>query len=266
MANKTLICTNARDETSMNEWVSHHLLLGFDYVLVFDHLSMVPLHYLEKQFPGKVSVIRVGGTGNIKLNLMKRAVEFATNARYNWMLYLDADEYLCLNRHNHVNDFLASFQNADAIGVNWLMFGTSGHVNQPPGLIINEFTKSDLRLNPHVKSFVRPSSCINVTNPHYFVISNPSNYYSGNGTRMPMNPFNNQPLPFMNAISYIAHYYTQSEKEHYRRKSRQMDDGTQQKHQTIENVHQVHNEVTNTQLKCKYGENVKRLLQARCKM
>ena len=38
-----ILFTNARDEPNIAEWVAHHLLLGFDKVIIFDHLSKVPI-------------------------------------------------------------------------------------------------------------------------------------------------------------------------------------------------------------------------------
>ena len=38
-----ILFTNARDEPNISEWIAHHLLLGFDKVIVFDHLSSIPI-------------------------------------------------------------------------------------------------------------------------------------------------------------------------------------------------------------------------------
>ena len=40
---KVVLFTNARDEPNIAEWIAHHLLLGFDKVFVFDHLSKEPI-------------------------------------------------------------------------------------------------------------------------------------------------------------------------------------------------------------------------------
>jgi hypothetical protein len=260
--NNVYIFTNARDEPNIAEWIAHHLLLGFDKVFVFDHLSIEPIQTkLNTNFDGRLFVERVEGNGNIKQQLMMRAVEICNAHNVSWMLYLDADEFLLLNKLTNVKDFLRIFTNADAVGINWLMFGTSGHIKQPKGLLTNNFTRSNIRLDKHVKSFVRPSTVIRVDNPHFFVIQNPNRYFSAMRTRMPMNPFNNQPLPFVKTIAYIAHYYTQSEEEHWRRKSRALDDGSNNKANSITDVHNLYNEVINTQLQNKYSQHIKDFLQ-----
>ena len=261
--NSTILFTNARDEPNIAEWVAHHLLLGFDKVIIFDHLSTIPIETIvNTNFNGKLDIIKVEGSGNIKLKLMQQAINMASNYNYSWMLYLDADEFLNLNKYNHVKPFLDMFPHADAIGINWLMFGTSGHHKQPKGLLTDNFIRSELRLNKHVKSFVRPSVAVKVVNPHFYIIVNPKRYYSCNGTRMGMQPFNEQPLPFINSYAYIAHYYTQSEEEHIRRKNRNLDDGTSNKTSMFPEIHKVYNEVVNNQLQNKYSTNIKELLKA----
>ena len=257
-----ILFTNARDEPNIAEWIAHHLLLGFDKIVVFDHLSKIPIQtVIKNNFNQKLQVIRVDGSGNIKLTLMQKALDIANKENHSWMLYLDADEYLNLNKFNNVKSLLSAFKEADSIGVNWLMFGTSGYKEQPKGLITENFIRSDLRLNSHVKTFVRPSAVVRITNPHYFIMINQSRCYSVNGTRMPMGPFNNQPLPFIKAAAYIAHYYTQSEDEHMRRKSRILDDGSINKAAGHPEVHKVYNNVVNNQLQNKYSQNIKQYLE-----
>lgn len=257
-----ILFTNARDEPNISEWVVHHLLLGFDKVIVFDHLSNIPItSHIKTNFNEKLDIIRVGGTGNIKLELMERALNIAKKGNYSWMLYLDADEFLNLNKFTNIKQFLQFFKDADAIGINWLMFGTSGHKNQPKGLITENFIRSELRLDKHVKSFVRPSIVVKVVNPHYYIISNSRRYYSGNGTKMGMRPFNEQPLPFINSHAYVAHFYTQSEEEHLRRKSRVLDDGTSNKASGFPEIHKVYNDVVNNHLQYKYSQRTKQFLK-----
>lgn len=257
-----ILFTNARDEPNIAEWVAHHLLLGFDKIVVFDHLSKIPINeYIGTNFNNKLEVIRINNNGNIKIQLMNQAVDMASNQNYSWMLYLDSDEFLYL-KHPDVKKYLQIFGNADAIGINWLLFGTSGFQKQPKGLLTENFVRSELFLNSHVKSFVRPSCVVKINNPHYYFINDSSRYYSGNGSLMKMGPFSVQPYAFTKIPCYIAHYYTQSEEEHMRRKSRQLDDGSVGKNHMFENdvIHKHYNNVVNVQLKRNYSQKTKELL------
>jgi len=262
--NAVYLFTNARDEPNIAEWIAHHLLLGFDKIFVIDHLSKVPIRtMLKTNFDDKVNIIRIDDdTIGLKLKFMKQAVNIAKTHNASWMLYLDADEFLNLNNHTNVKDYLLNFSQADSIGVNWLMFGSSGYIEQPTGLITENFIRSELRLNQHVKSLVRPSQVINIVSPHWFIIKNKHNYYTGNKTKMNKGPFNQQPLPFMNSLAYIAHYSCQSINEYNRRKCRQMDDGTGIRSPAVPiDANKLHNNITNKQLQYKYSQRTKDFLK-----
>ena len=146
-ANKVFLFTNARDEPNMAEWICHHLLLGFDKIIIFDHLSKVPLQRLGN-FGNKVNYIPVKGE-NLKLFLIRTAVNISLRNNVSWMMYLDADEFLCLNTVNNIKELLQIYHFADLLAINWLLFGSSYHVKQPKGLLMDNFTKSEKNTNIH---------------------------------------------------------------------------------------------------------------------
>jgi|688.fasta_scaffold76602_3 hypothetical protein len=256
---KIMLFTNARDEKNINEWIAHHFLLGFDKIFIFDHLSAVPIS--GPRFNGKLTICRVNESkNNIKLDFMGRALNVALKNNADWMLYLDADEYLCINNYNNIKSFLNNFKKADIIGINWLMFGSNDHINHPNGTIVDNFTKSDIRLNQHVKSFVRPECVKRIVNPHFYIIDDISRSYNAFGFRMNNGPFNNTPIIFFKSPIYVAHYHIQSEDEYKHRKGRLMDDGSKPNILSSKEIHSMHNEIVNNQLKCKYGDNIRKFL------
>jgi hypothetical protein len=257
-ANKVYLFTNARDEPNIAEWIAHHLLLGFDKIFVYDHLSAVPI---KNNFGSNIVIKRVGGKNNIKIPLMKESAKLSEKEQASWMLYLDADEFLVLNNTDNVKKFLAKYSFADALGINWLMFGSSHHKRQPKGLITENFTMCEPILDQHVKSFVRPKEILNITVPHYYKIRLPNRYYAATNNRMMMGPFNKTTKNFTQTSAYIAHYVVQSEQEYYRRKGRVMDDGSGIKTGLYTNIHLAHNVVPNNQLQHKYSKNIKKYLE-----
>lgn len=257
-----MLFTNARDEPNIAEWIAHHLLLGFDKIVVFDHLSIEPIETkLNTNFDNKVQVLRKTGTGNIKQTFGKEALEIALRFKASWMLYLDSDEFLNLNKYSNVKQLLAQFKFADALAINWLMFGSSNNKTQPKGLITENFIMSDKFLNSHVKTFVRPDRVIHTDylNPHFYIISNPNRFFAATGNRMMLGPFNNIRRIFTKTAAYIAHYYVQSEEEYIRRKCRNMDDGTGARSKKFN--FNLHNQVINNQLQYKYSQKTKAFLQ-----
>jgi hypothetical protein len=260
-----ILFTNARDEKNIKEWVAHHLLLGFNLIYIFDHKSKIPLSQELNIFKKGVIVERCELDGPIKLWLMMRAAKIATSASADWMLYLDADEFLVLNAFNNVQKMLKYYLFADSIAINWLMYGTNNHKKEPKsGLMIENYTRSDLMLNKHVKSFVRPSQVINAITPHYFVMSNPVRMISINMKPMQNSlSFNEWDIEYTKAAAFIAHYVYQSEESYINRKINLPRDDNNQFREIEEDIHNKHNSTENILVKNKYEERIKEFLNSK---
>jgi len=261
---KTILFTNARDEKNIKEWVAHHLLLGFNLIYVFDHKSKIPLNQELKIFKKGVIVERCEMDGPIKMQLMMKASQIATGAGADWMLYLDADEFLILNAFQNVKEMLKYYLFTDSVAINWLMFGTNHHRKEPEdGLIIENYTKSDLKLDKHVKTFVRPSQVINAITPHYFVISEPARMFSINMKPMQFSKsFNDWDVKFNMTAAYVAHYVYQSEESYINRKINLPRDDNSLYRRIEENIHGKHNEIENLSVKNKYADKIKNFLSS----
>ena len=263
-----VLFVNARDEPAMEEWIIHHLCMGFSHIVVFDHKSIVPLSRLGT-FRSKVTIIPINlPDGSIKVPLMNRAINMARLLRAEWMMYLDADEFLYLKHMDSIGQLLRQFPFADAVTINWLMFGTSHHITQPDGLIMSNFTHCDSVLNPHVKSIVRPHRVTHSVNPHYFELINPARSYHVSKRRMPpSHPFFENNRLAVDAHAYIAHYMYQSEDVFHRRKGRPMDDGTtfaREAHSGgSDGIHAHANKCVNTALSNKYAKRINEILKRR---
>jgi hypothetical protein len=264
IVSKTILFTNARDEKNIREWVAHHLLIGFNLIYVFDHKSKIPLSQELNIFKKGVIVERCELDGPIKMKLMIKASQIARGAGADWMLYLDADEFLVLNAFQNVNELLTRYLFADSIAINWLMFGTNNHKKEPnSGLIVENYTKSDLKLDKHVKTFVRPSQVVNAITPHYFVISEPRRMFSLNMKPMyDSKSFNEWNVPYNKCAAFVAHYVFQSEESYINRKINLPRDDNSMFRQMEENIHGKHNEIENLSVKNKYEEKIKTLLKS----
>ena len=269
LTRKVALFTNARNEKHIKEWATHHLLIGFDMIFIFDHKSNVPLSNRFQNFDKRVNIINVSYLNlPIKFTLMKVACEIAKKQKFDWMLYLDCDEFLILNKQFvGVKHFLNHYNHTHSLGVNWLMFGSNNLVKDPDSTIFENYTKSDLLLNDHVKSFVRPYEVLNVVNPHYYVIQNKLKMYGiNNKILIDSLTFNHLPIPFYASPAYIAHYVTQSEETYIKRKGQLPADDTGIMRSVnisdVSHIHSVYNETDNFQPKTKYSENINKFLSA----
>lgn len=263
--NKVILFTNARDEKNMKEWAAHHLLIGFDNIVIFDHKSAEPIAPQFSNFDKRVQVIRCEMTNPVKIPLIQRAVKMGIASKADWILYLDADEFLVLNAFSGVKHMLSTYYKAHSLSINWLMFGTSHHINEPEGLIIENYTKSDLIVDQHVKTFVRPQEVERITNPHFYYIYSPGRMITINKTIMnnsygyAWNPSN---IPFFKINAFVAHYIFQSEETYMKRKiSIEADDGSGYRNKDPK-IHEYHNGTDNQYIKNKYAVSVKKFINS----
>jgi len=262
---KVVLFTNARNEKNMREWAAHHLLIGFDLIIIFDHKSIIPLKSVFHNFDKRVKIIRCNLNNPVKLKLMNKAVGIAKLIQADWFIYLDADEFIILNNYNGVKQMLNKFSFAHSLSINWLMFGTSHIIKEPSGLIIENYVKSQENLDQHVKTFVRPNEVKYAGNPHFYNMKNKNKMYNIDGKKMDLfKPFyfHNNPVSFNNVASYIAHYFYQSEETYVKRKlCLPKDDTGTMRGKKDPHIHSQYNDVLNETPKNKYSNNIKLFLQ-----
>ena len=252
---KIILFTNARDEKHIKEWVAHHLNLGFDFIHIFDHKSIEPIIDIFKPNK-KLSIERIDNTGNIKGTCMKNAVILAKG--YDWMLYLDADEFLVLNNHTTIKEFILSYKNVNQIILNWVFFGSNYLSTEPQGMILENYIRCHANINKHVKSLVKPNTVIDIYNAHV---------YKTDDLKKSMSCYNCIPInikePWFISIpdksysdipAYVAHYVNQAyDKYKERRLSRKRDDGSPiTRIYSEEELHNIDNTLINTTVRDKY--------------
>ena len=261
---KVMLFTNARNEKNIKEWATHHLLVGFDMIVIFDHKSIIPLQYVFRNFDKRVKIIPCNLDNPVKITLMNKAIYIAKLFKVDWFIYLDADEFLILNNYEGVKKMLNNFPYAHSLSVNWLLFGTNNFIKDPPGLLLENYTKSTEKLDKHVKTFVRPKEIKNVVNPHYYNMKKERKMYNIDKRRM--NPsigfaFHENIISYKNVDAYIAHYVHQSEQTYIRRKILLPQDDTGTMRSKDPNIHNYYNDVDNDMPKKKYTHNIKKFME-----
>jgi hypothetical protein len=263
---RILLVTNARDELNIKEWACHHLLLGFDYILIIDHKSKIPIRNQFHNFDNRIIVQNCNLDGPIKLKLMQYAVNRAKQNKFDWLLYLDADEFLVLNQFQTIKQLLHYFRNVHSISIPWLMFGSNNHRRNPDGGIIDNYTRSDPTIDQHVKTIVRPQFVTNITNPHFYhcfknaiTVTVDKQFISG--------PFQNSRVEFSKSPAFIAHYVNQSEETYISRKINLPTDDTntfrsnEKKKTSYPEIHSQYNAIENNTVCIKYSEGIKQFLE-----
>jgi hypothetical protein len=127
------------------EFVAHYLLLGFDKIYVAtnnntDHTEQL-LMALDRA--GVVTCFAQDcAPGSNPQKSGYRAIFKHIRAHHpSPVLHIaDADEFLMLYHDSDVRHFLSRFDDFDTIGFTWKFYGSGGHENPPPGIVMESYS------------------------------------------------------------------------------------------------------------------------------
>jgi hypothetical protein len=182
------VCVIVKNECKyILEWIAHHLVIGFDAVIVLDNESTdKTAEILQSAASRAGQAVRYIFWPNRGITTQNDGYATVCNIyqdEFDWIGFFDIDEFLVPEQNLSVADWLkrdwpASAPDAAAIGVNWLFFGSGGHVVNPGGLVLEafqrrgavNFTVDDAGHCPNlgIKSIVRPKLVRGCRNPHAF--------------------------------------------------------------------------------------------------
>lgn len=257
---RILLITNARDESHILEWLVHHLRFDFAQILIWDHRSIHPILDAigSKSQDPRVKIVRREEEFVVKTRLMQESRDYALQNGFHWMLYLDADEFLCLSPGITLNSLLRGYgRSSGQILLNWLMFGSNHRDNEEPGgTILSMYDHSAPGFDQHVKTLVRCVDAIRPFNPHAWELRRGRHSIGTDRHRASNSPwFHPNALPIDQNPAFIAHYLYQSYDTYVSRKvmiSRDDEPNSFRPHQSREEIHSQFNDCLTTLLRDRY--------------
>lgn len=172
------ITTIQRDRSPwIKEWVAFHYLVGFRKFYIFLHKCSDDteniLNELKKKFDIKIFIVDPELDAP-QLKCYQQSYE-KFGAKVDWMAFIDADEFLFPTKARSMEIALNNYSNQkiSALGVYWSCFGSSGYIEEPPGLIIENYkyrASDGYHNNRHIKSIVRggQGKSVQAGDPHIF--------------------------------------------------------------------------------------------------
>ena len=167
------ICCIVKDEEYLPEWVEYHLTIGVTQFYIYDNESATPVietlkSYVEK---GLVTVVPIKGAAKQMIAYGDCLKKYGSLCK--WITFIDADVFIVPKTFTgNLPDFLVPYERFGGLGINWLVFGSNGHVEKPAGPQIESYTRRTPKSNPdndHIKSIVQPRYVKAIpSGPHHF--------------------------------------------------------------------------------------------------
>lgn len=139
------------------EWVSYHLSIGFDTVVIASNECTDGSHELLQALDvrGVILHLPVPADAASDVPPQMRAEAFARHHNAfkegDYVLWLDMDEFLVPPSNSPTVDaMIADMQarGADALLLNWRVMGDSGHRGLPNGFVLDEFVRCARNVSP----------------------------------------------------------------------------------------------------------------------
>lgn len=205
------LCMRFRDEAAyLPEWIEYYVAAGIDHFFLYNNYSSDD--YVSALAgpiaAGLVTLIdwpRNPASPSAEEDCIGRAM-----GRFQWLGFLDADEFVVVRDGRSIGEFLADFKRYPGVALNWRYFGSSGHEHRPAESVIAAYTLTQSKDDMHVKCFVRPEEAAQCRNSHSW-------YFRGmrsavNEQRRPVP--GSLSVPPSTKFAWINHYYCKSAEDY----------------------------------------------------
>lgn len=145
---------------NIKEWIDYHLGIGVEHFYLIDNASTDnTVEILQPYIDKNIVTLKQSD------NAMSEWREYLTEDRKQhkdetfWMFCSDVDEFLVPMSDKSVVEVLKDFEEYGALGINWLIYGSSGHIKRPEdGVLKNYLYRSEFNFekNLHIKCIINP--------------------------------------------------------------------------------------------------------------
>lgn len=175
---RTAICVIIKNENDyLDEWINYHLNLGINEIFLYEdygsksHLDIIT-PYEDRVHLNPIDVIYNCSNDDIEKHSFKQTQLFEYFSKiykndFDWILFIDIDEFLVLSQPLH--ELLTEYSDKTAIFLKWMVYGASGHLNKPVGKVMDNYTDfvvATFDYNFQFKSFINCKKNIKWINNH----------------------------------------------------------------------------------------------------
>ncbi|KAL3152497.1 hypothetical protein ABBQ32_001532 [Trebouxia sp. C0010 RCD-2024] len=175
------LCVAAKDQhLDIDEWVVHHQKLGAGRIYVYDDNSDPPMRdQLQRHIQsGLVDYHFIGRDNHTTIErpqlwVYNECIQQYRN-RHKFIAFIDVDEFLFLRDPSFASmpALLRQYEDYGGLAVNWILFGSSGHIHRPKGGTLANYWKCVPLSHPenlHVKTIANMKYVAHTSGtPHFF--------------------------------------------------------------------------------------------------
>ena len=246
------LCCIIKNERYLEEFINYYRILGVEHFYIFDNESFDPISKrLSNFYYDKIcTIINYPGKA-LQLNAYEECLK-KYGHETEWLIVCDGDEFILPKKHFSLRDFLDEYKDYHAIGINWVMFGTSYYDKIQDGYLIDKYRRCNKLQNSHIKTICKPKYTIQFIEPHSVILIDKSKYVDSHKNII-NGPFNNN---YTIDIIQINHYHGRSLEENYEKKYRGNADSINISHNVPENIHNLNNDIIDDLIANKYLDHI----------
>jgi hypothetical protein len=175
------VCTIQRNNAKdIREWIIYHSIVGVSKFYFLSHMSEdntkeVIFQLISEGYNIEYFELDESSEENwypIQVNFYKNTYE-KNYHNHKWIAFIDGDEFLIPVKEHNLPDVLKKYENQslEALGVYWSCYGSSGHLFNQDGLIVETYKhRMELNHRIHSDNYSRPNmhikSIVKCNNPH----------------------------------------------------------------------------------------------------
>lgn len=118
----------------MREWLDHYIWQGAEHFFMVDNGSTDNSKEIIETYGDKITYYSRPEIYSQLKNVREIVVELQKKKLSRWVLFCDLDEFLFSVSGGTITEYLRKNESYSCISINWLMFGSSGFVRQPPNI------------------------------------------------------------------------------------------------------------------------------------
>ena len=246
------ICCIIKNEKYLEEFIIYHHIVGVEHFFIYDNNSDHPIRDRLNNFYFNRLCTIIDFPGHAKqIPAYEHCIKhFGRQTK--WLAIIDGDEYILPKQNWSIRDVLNKNEDTHALGVNWVLFGSSHYDNTQDGLLVDKYRMCENGQNPHIKSIVQPRYVTSASHPHFVILQNPSKYKDCKKNII-SGPFNNN---YTIDLIQINHYSFKSLEDYIKKHNRGNADGTQPA-VVQQNHHAICNDIVDNFLPDKYLPDIK---------